>query len=50
MRILLVSLFYEHEHGGAEMVAREAARLVRQERGWEVDVLCLAGGNDHGDP
>jgi len=50
MRILLVSLFYEHEHGGAEMVAREAAKLVRQERGWEVDVLCLAGGNDHGDP
>lgn len=50
MRILLVSFFYEHEHGGAEMVAREAAKLLRHELDWEVDVLCLAGGKEHGDP
>ena len=50
MRILLVSFFYEHDHGGAEMVAREAAALLRRCAGWEVEVLCLAGGPDRGEP
>ncbi len=50
MRLLLVSFFYEHDHGGAEMVAREAAALLRRCAGWEVEVLCLAGGPDRGEP
>jgi glycosyltransferase involved in cell wall biosynthesis len=50
MRLLLVSFFYEHDHGGAEMVAREAAALLRGCAGWEVEVLCLAGGPDRGEP
>ena len=50
MRLLLVSFFYEHDHGGAEMVAREAAKLLRRCPGWEVEVLCLAGGQDRGEP
>ncbi len=50
MRLLLVSLFYEHDHGGAEMVAREAAALLRRCPGWEVEVLTLAGGPDRGEP
>ena len=50
MRLLLVSFFYEHDHGGAEMVAREAAALLRRCPGWEVEVLCLAGGPDRGEP
>jgi glycosyltransferase involved in cell wall biosynthesis len=49
MRLLLVSFFYEHDHGGAEMVARETARLLRRCPGWEVEVLCLAGGQDRGE-
>jgi len=48
MRILLVSLFYEHDFGGAELVARRARALL-QATGWEVDVLCLTGGKSHGD-
>jgi glycosyltransferase involved in cell wall biosynthesis len=48
MRLLLVSFFYEHDHGGAEMVAREARRLMTEKLGWEIDVLCLAGGPDRG--
>ena len=48
MRILLVSLFYEHDFGGAELVARRARALL-QAAGWEVDVLCLAGGRSLGD-
>ena len=50
MRLLLVSFFYEHDHGGAEMVAREAAALLRSCPRWEVEVLCLAGGQDRGEP
>ncbi len=50
MRLLLVSFFYEHDHGGAEMVARETARLLRRCPAWEVEVLCLAGGQDRGEP
>ena len=50
MRLLLVSFFYEHDYGGAEMVAREAAALLRSCLGWEVEVLCLAGGQDRGEP
>jgi len=50
MRLLLVSFFYEHDHGGAEMVAREAAALLRRCAGWEVEVLCLAAGPDRGEP
>ena len=50
MRLLLVSFFYEHDHGGAEMVAREAAALLRRCAGWEVEVLCFAGGPDRGEP
>ena len=49
MRILLVSYFYEHDHGGAEMVAREARRLMTETLGWEIDVLCLDGGIDRGE-
>ncbi|MBL68594.1 MAG: hypothetical protein CMO74_10640 [Verrucomicrobiales bacterium] len=48
MRILLVSLFYEHDFGGAELVARRARSLLL-DAGWEVDVLCLAGGKPHGE-
>jgi len=48
MSILLVSLFYEHDFGGAELVARRACALL-QAAGWEVDVLCLTGGKSHGD-
>jgi len=48
MKLLLVSFFYEHDHGGAEMVAREARRLMTDSLGWEVDVLCLTGGPDRG--
>jgi glycosyltransferase involved in cell wall biosynthesis len=47
MRILLVSLFYEHDFGGAELVARRARALLLA-AGWEVDVLCLAGGQSQG--
>ena len=49
MRLLLVSFFYEHDHGGAEMVAREARRLMTEKLGWEIDVLCLNGGIDRGE-
>ena len=49
MRLLLVSFFYEHDHGGAEMVAREARRLMTEKLGWEIDVLCLDGGIDRGE-
>ncbi len=48
MRLLLVSFFYEHDFGGAELVARRARELLLA-AGWEVDVLCLAGGKPLGD-
>jgi glycosyltransferase involved in cell wall biosynthesis len=48
MRLLLVSFFYEHDFGGAELVARRARELLLA-AGWEVDVLCLAGGRPLGD-
>lgn len=48
MRILLVSFFYEHDFGGAELVARRSRELLLA-AGREVDVLCLAGGRSLGD-
>ena len=48
MRILLVSFFYEHDFGGAELVARRSRELLLAVD-CTVDVLCLAGGRSLGD-
>lgn len=45
MRVLLVCCFYESAYGGGIVVARQLRRYL-QERGHQVDVLCLAGGED----
>lgn len=45
MRILVVCLFFESTHGGGIVVARLLRRLI-EERGHQVDVLCLEGGDE----
>ena len=45
MRVLLLCCFYESAYGGGIVVARQLRRYL-QDRGHEVDVLCLAGGED----
>ena len=47
MRLLLVSYFFEHEFGGAELVARTTRNLLKDELGWNVPVVCFEDGPSH---
>lgn len=44
MKALLVSYFYEHDFGGAELVARATKKLLEERMGWSVEVACFNGG------
>lgn len=44
MKALLVSYFFEHDFGGAELVARATKKLLEERLGWIVEVACFDGG------
>jgi glycosyltransferase involved in cell wall biosynthesis len=43
MKALMIAPFYEYRYGGAEFIMR-IQRQCLEERGIEIDVLCLSGG------
>ena len=43
MRILMLSMFYEYRHGGAEVIVRKLRDLLAV-RGYDIEMLCLNGG------
>ena len=44
MKALLVSYFFEHDFGGAELVARTTKKLLEEPMGWNVAAVCFDGG------